>query len=366
MSTIKFALTSYSESETTEGELLGRRDRIEKSPTTCPSSQNDMTELYARIDKIETHLSPIRLLPVDVLRKVFTHFRDTQIVAPSKQCPPLLSISQVCSSWRTITINSPSLWNSITITLTEYSMRRINWGYLLDLWLKRSKDSPLTFEIKDLPDPGGVARDSDNQAFLLALRLLVAHSQRWKDVRLSTSVRVRPNVIAESLNKACNHASFPLLESITFKQPPFMDDMVLNPDGVDFNNLMALLHGSPRLRTVVWHAWQPRRTFDIMQLPLPQLTRIVFKSNVSLKDFYSILSEGRQLRYISFKAITRERTSGSFDQICHPHLEALCFSDPAGILGRLFDLLTLPALTKLHIAKAMGHGVMWPHKSFMS
>ncbi|PPQ72991.1 hypothetical protein CVT26_014506 [Gymnopilus dilepis] len=206
------------ESETTEGELLGRRDRIEKSPTTCPSSQNDMTELYARIDKIETHLSPIRLLPVDVLRKVFTHFRDRQIVAPSKQCPPLLSISQVCSSWRTITINSPSLWNSITITLTEYSMRRINWGYLLDLWLKRSKDSPLTFEIKDLPDPGGVARDSDNQAFLLALRLLVAHSQRWKDVRLSTSVRVRPNVIAESLNKACNHASFPLLESITFKQ----------------------------------------------------------------------------------------------------------------------------------------------------
>ncbi|PPQ72990.1 hypothetical protein CVT26_014507 [Gymnopilus dilepis] len=142
--------------------------------------------------------------------------------------------------------------------------------------------------------------------------------------------------------------------------------MVLNSDGVDFNNLMALLHGSPRLRTVVWHAWQPRRTFDIMQLPLPQLTRIVFKSNVSLKDFYSILSEGRQLRYISFKAITRERTFGSFDQICHPHLEALCFSDPAGILGRLFDLLTLPALNKLHIAKAMGHGVMWPHKSFMS
>jgi len=141
-------------------------------------------------DKMDAHrglLSPLRrgLIPMDILQEIFLSCLpiDHDSIICNKEAPVLLT--QVCSSWRRIALNTPLLWASIYIPVPYTGMgdhqaamdlimaNRVN---AVREWLKRSQDCPLSFTL-----------DSDRAVQYGAdlLNLLLPESTRWQRVDMA-------------------------------------------------------------------------------------------------------------------------------------------------------------------------------------
>ncbi|KIK54102.1 hypothetical protein GYMLUDRAFT_249856 [Collybiopsis luxurians FD-317 M1] len=122
--------------------------------------------------KLRSLRSPIRRLPNEVLSPIFNFFCDRNLLQEypwSKdfdfQPPtdvsmnaltylPAMTISSVCSRWRSLALSLPQIWSRVTLELSPENSRlpdvsRILSGFLatLELHLQRSKDCPLTLNI---------------------------------------------------------------------------------------------------------------------------------------------------------------------------------------------------------------------------
>ncbi|KAE9399362.1 hypothetical protein BT96DRAFT_820689, partial [Gymnopus androsaceus JB14] len=136
-----------------------------------------------RLEEYKTCLrflrSPIRKIPNETLLRIFDFACDmNEITSKKLSAMPTLSISDVCSRWRNLTQSNPILWSRIHIEIqtTPPSHSRLP---LLNLYLKCSRNSPLTFEIT------GPTDERDLTLYDLALCAAVAtHSNRWRNLTI--------------------------------------------------------------------------------------------------------------------------------------------------------------------------------------
>ncbi|KAJ6544612.1 hypothetical protein DFH09DRAFT_1321815 [Mycena vulgaris] len=90
-------------------------------------------------------LDPIARLPVEISSDIFMRYIDTPI--PHLNRAPLLFLN-VCRLWSKIAISTPSLWTSIH---TEYPGD--NFVKLMDVWLARAGNAPLSISLRGVPSP---------------------------------------------------------------------------------------------------------------------------------------------------------------------------------------------------------------------
>ncbi|KAK7056476.1 hypothetical protein VNI00_003031 [Paramarasmius palmivorus] len=142
-------------------------------------------ETYRRI------LHPIRNFPVDVLREIFsaciriTHpdfmssdfnyvFQDSLDTTQ-----PPWSLGQVCHRWRQIVLDTPSFWTSLRVQLPQCEAVPQEKRYIarqLDMFLYRSRDLPLTVELK--------SKHSITPDDLIPFAFC-SYSHRWERLRLT-------------------------------------------------------------------------------------------------------------------------------------------------------------------------------------
>ncbi|TEB29835.1 hypothetical protein FA13DRAFT_1792770 [Coprinellus micaceus] len=110
----------------------------------------DIVEAENRLDLACNSMSPIRLLPSELLEVIFLDVVggiDREEWAPAKSSPQT-AISHVCGGWRRISLQLPHLWNrflfDIGIPLHNSRHPRQNLLYL-EQWVERS--NPLPFSI---------------------------------------------------------------------------------------------------------------------------------------------------------------------------------------------------------------------------
>ncbi|KAF7297284.1 F-box domain-containing protein [Mycena indigotica] len=150
----------------------------------------------------EALLSPIRRVPIDVLRLIFIHtLPDTRNTALSDNEGPLL-LSRVCKEWREITHTTPQLWSSLHIVVPTTEPYISNLKRMLDTWLVRSGAMPLSVKIF-----------TGNSSFLRlyhhhrtpprpppVISLLAPVSSRWRNMAM-TIHRIEDLETLESLSK---------------------------------------------------------------------------------------------------------------------------------------------------------------------
>ncbi|TFK38447.1 hypothetical protein BDQ12DRAFT_112644 [Crucibulum laeve] len=124
-------------------------------------------------------------LPPELLSEIFLWACDGD-----SSFPPL-SLGAVCTNWRSVAWSTPRLWTSINLHLT--SNRFKTQTYLLDEWLARGGTCPISiFFSSEFP-----LRDPDGECELpgdRAMSLLVAHSERWREVDLTIKLRQFPSL----------------------------------------------------------------------------------------------------------------------------------------------------------------------------
>ncbi|KIY65404.1 hypothetical protein CYLTODRAFT_65539 [Cylindrobasidium torrendii FP15055 ss-10] len=119
-------------------------------------TQRDQIASYHR--NARTILHPIRLVPDDVLYRIFAFIRDASLrldprpytANPSEGLWPA---SQVCQQWRTLIIQTPRFWSFIRVNLDPHSQRHTSRiSFLLSLVLGRARGQDLEVELEGTED----------------------------------------------------------------------------------------------------------------------------------------------------------------------------------------------------------------------
>ncbi|KAF7348339.1 hypothetical protein MSAN_01787900 [Mycena sanguinolenta] len=140
--------------------------------------------LQKPIDAHKALISPMRLIPQDILLEIFCSClpREHNALIDPNEAPLLLG--RISRHWRDVAYSSPMLWSSMHIPSPD--LRRMPPNILLELeriveaWLERSATCPLSISLVDHTD----YLDSDIKKHPLMLQLL-AVSQRLRHLTLS-------------------------------------------------------------------------------------------------------------------------------------------------------------------------------------
>ncbi|KAJ7488846.1 hypothetical protein FB451DRAFT_1125082, partial [Mycena latifolia] len=90
-------------------------------------------------------LDPMAKLPVEISSDIFMRcLSDDPIPTPDSTAAPLLFLN-VCRSWNTIAISTPSLWAGIRLESPRTE--------LMKLWLSRARNHPLSISLRGNLDP---------------------------------------------------------------------------------------------------------------------------------------------------------------------------------------------------------------------
>ena len=285
--------------------------------------------LEDRVYAYTSLLSPMRVLPEDVLGEIFLRI----LPDPSEHYPILSSdeaplvLCRVCKWWREVACRTPSLWSSIHFVSPRVPPKR--YGYdrrkrVLEEWLERSGDLPLSISVTEIGATMFVQQPEDEASKLL-ISVLQPHAARWRDLTLI-------NVCTNSFRQLAQRSS-PNLESLTINSV-----LRVNDGYVDILERFVL--SSQNLKRLNVPALDAVR--DAFHLPVQwrNLTELIMKANHSTPTPRVLQMFGKM-----------------------PQLETLCimlwYSQP-GETVPIVDLLSLRIL-KISDRTAAHHGGMQNH-----
>lgn len=133
-------------------------------------------QLEAEIFAIRSINAPVKRLPVELLSRVFEECIIPNVDwkrAYEEASRDIVKILLVCKSWRSIAINTCSLWSHISVSVprgvnlkAQVNSIKMQHHYL-DLYLSRSRQTPLTamIDFQNMRDGLQIARDAVHREF---------------------------------------------------------------------------------------------------------------------------------------------------------------------------------------------------------
>ncbi|KAF8200068.1 hypothetical protein K438DRAFT_1823155 [Mycena galopus ATCC 62051] len=188
--------------------------------------------LGAYVDAHRILISPLRRLPVDVIEEIFMACLPTHrnCVMSAQEAPVILG--RICSSWRTISLSTPSLWSRLHIAEPSFpptakhtsaasdllQMKTVQRLEVANAWLRRSGTCPLSISLESRLNHGFIARFSAARLSAappspdILLPTLISFASRWQTI----SLRIPPSAIQMLLR--LTEADVPLLKSLTINE----------------------------------------------------------------------------------------------------------------------------------------------------
>ena len=123
-------------------------------------------------------------LPIDIHVDIFCTLADnTTFMEPSPHLTPML-LSQVCHSWRAITLNCSCLWSSMDIIVVSRSDNGDNIDNIIRLartWIRRSGTHPFSFRLR-INSYDGDGRYPPLRRLVPLVDVLLITCTRWNNV----------------------------------------------------------------------------------------------------------------------------------------------------------------------------------------
>ncbi|KAF9525508.1 hypothetical protein CPB83DRAFT_859381 [Crepidotus variabilis] len=268
---------------------------------------DELLNQQSKLDKlIEGHrqlISPPRrnIVPVDIWREIFYHcLPDSHdAIMHPREAPSLLT--QVCSTWRQITLSTPRLWSSIHIPIvdslpllprdgtTESPNESLLWrnrserrAKCITEWLTRSSSSPLSITLGDssyIPYPD-MAYEA-TQAHIL-LKAILPYSNNWNKLRIVVTKQRLEDLSKLNPSQILSLGTLDVENVITWEDP----DEPSPTAKYAHRNLPLFL--APNLRRVSISQMMD----DITSFPLPwhQLTHLSLSHNDYPKLSFEIVN----------------------------------------------------------------------------
>ncbi|KAJ6468683.1 hypothetical protein C8R47DRAFT_804208 [Mycena vitilis] len=300
--------------------LEADRARVAEIQTQIAQLERAVAQLRVQQSKVQERLDaytyPVLTLHYELVSEIFV-----RVLPPYPDFPDLVGrfspapLSHICQRWRETASATPGLWRAIS---TSENPLEKQWELdAFDLWLKRSRHSPLSIRIGSNTS---WAKDA-------LVKAVVPHQARFEYPEMLNLPYTDARRIFDD--------SMPLLKHLEFA------DVVIGPHRTTF----ALLE-VPRLRTVVLNGVA---ALNWIILPWNQLTSLTLPA-VHPWRCVPILGQTRNLVHCELRVHYWRGDADPQQDIQLPFLESLAFADLGG--RSMIDFLqsfTVPALRSLNI-----------------
>lgn len=276
-------------------------------------------------------LSPIRWVPTEILEGIFRHCAWPFILDQKCHWRELpWAISQVCRTWREITLNLPCLWNRIPIHLGDNTLANLaaQAAFLTGL-LERSRNASLYLHVQ------APLKEYDWHPLINAL---VPHAERVEELTINSST-----VTMNAFRKFKGH--LPLLRKLTLSKTSLRS----HPSAL----IIDLFEEAPLLREVTLYALY---THELI-LPWSQVTSFngsrINRTGLSQLVANSLDLERLEIAGYSYGAGPRTATL--------PHLTTLKvkLENPHITSNFFFGSLNLPKVEEIEVEEYQGD--LLPH-----
>ncbi|KAG8714856.1 hypothetical protein FRC09_017180, partial [Ceratobasidium sp. 395] len=161
----------------TEDAVLGVYKQTQIIPVTKKRIGESQFVLRKIVNASAT-LVPINTLPLEIMSHIFLLLTSSATCVDDKRyrpadkyyhehrfyrSHPLVVIPAVCSRWRRLAINTPSLWSHVDVDRQAKGKRQGDVLPRTRLWLERARGAPISLHI------GGLSETSGNGSELLSL-----------------------------------------------------------------------------------------------------------------------------------------------------------------------------------------------------
>lgn len=279
-------------------------------------------ERVAQRNTLRSFRSPSRLLPSEILAEIFSYRKGDQVVPPSQ--PSLFVIAQVCRRWRDACFDCASLWDRLSIKLTDdsYAYWWEELAKLPALWFKHSDSLPLKVFLTSTMKPG-----------------------------ICLISRVVPALIP-FMHRLC---SIPLMESMTLAcqaSGPWVHYFMREAEALP---PVLLFQSAPRLRNA--HSELPGIMYRSSRFPFPwkQLTHLRIDQPLNSTSWYTIFCQCRSLLHAAFTfgkaatSFTPHPAAIMYHKLSTLELRLLRLPTQGMVTAHRFDNLVFPVLEHLSL-----------------
>ncbi|KAF7784791.1 hypothetical protein Agabi119p4_956 [Agaricus bisporus var. burnettii] len=301
---------------------------------------------HAKVQRYQAVLSPVRLLPPELVRKVFllcTEESVTELMTPLSNTPPL-SLAQICSGWREVALATPELWKNIAFR-GDSTNGIANFKNLMQLWLSRCHTTPI--------------------ALTLSLQSQTAIDNLLLDVvaPYSTSIETLELHLETALFAAFADfppEAFPRLRCIRFYGTR-VENNTSRGGLCLWDPITAPFQFAPQLTDVFVSIPETKINLENLNLPWSQLSSLhLAETIVTSTAFLRILAAGSNLVSCSVRCVSENvTTSADSDIITLPFLTSLSLFMEAGNLAEVLRNISIPAIKTLSL-RLVPHEVWYP------
>ncbi|KAG7089361.1 hypothetical protein E1B28_011051 [Marasmius oreades] len=323
---------------TSSDHLHTLHDSIGQHRNLIKDLETEQDDILDRIAHYNAILSPIRLLPAEIISEIFFHCLPDQLFIRPSPCEAPLLLTQVCRNWRETAFSTPRLWSSIAVTV--HKTRSHPHPSLIENWIMRSKAQPLAFEL----DVRLRLEDTAENKSLITGAIIMAKFRRvynrWKCVRLT---HADWRIDEMGLREICvDSGPPPLLETLHMSRDYWLGD-VQKP--------LRMLLAAPRLSSVHWRGIIAEFRSPAEIIPIEKLSEVKIDNHLTKEQFHSLLSMGSNLVRCDL-TVYFARNEELFLRCALPRLRQLVIATNRG--GNLFDSINTPALHDLTIRRMDG------------
>ncbi|KAJ7659132.1 hypothetical protein DFH06DRAFT_1472567 [Mycena polygramma] len=289
-------------------------------------------------DHLSNYIYPVMTLPNEIISEIFLqsldpsdppfHPSNSLLAGPASP----LYLGHICQRWRDIAVSTPSLWTTISLSTIRILDNRLR---LLDIWLTRSHQCPLSVTIIDNGGRPDMARRfvdafAPHHRRLQLLRLKVGHDElpKWRsELPLLRVLHISP------------------VHGFQYPSPP--------------DHVSPLFLSAPNLNTVAIH----RGHRAMLPLPWEQLTSVsilthgcldnaihILRRAPNLTDFTAELGQLSSLGMVSDIELPPIPPLMHLRSLVLLHAPAALPTTNATVQKRILGILTLPALHRVDVS----------------
>ncbi|KAG6873058.1 hypothetical protein C0995_003538 [Termitomyces sp. Mi166 len=307
-------------------------------------------EKQAEANFCESWLVSARLLPLEVLTRILRYAIGYCGPSTKARTSPL-SLSHVCSSWRSSALGYSNFWNDLELHLSNFHKNNEPHviGSLLDLWYGRANRSRALSLSLRASEYIGVYIDEE------IVRDFASHITKFSPRMTTVSVLLCGSSEPLAPFLSLPGGSFSCLETLTFAETDFTGEANSSP--------ITVFDHSPCLRDVTLSI--PRHMFEgdsLLFLPWIQLTHLHVGGPLSIQSFAIVLFQCTQLHVASFPDIDLADEHETHEPVVplspveFPHLTDLqlrlsgSFFMPRSNISDILDMMTFPKVSNLKLA----------------
>ncbi|KAJ3567532.1 hypothetical protein NP233_g6311 [Leucocoprinus birnbaumii] len=260
---------------------------------------------------------------------------ESHLLASADGSSPFI-LGQICAYWRSVALNTPTLWSSLYIeNPTPYMVPHVQ------MWLERANSIGLTLVVRDWLDSEVRECDEGTRGVLC---VLMEKGLQWRSVDFV--LELRDNTVFDDI------ADCPELEDVRLVAR-YWDQRALDA-------FWSNIHGaSPSMKKVNW--WKAFNSQDVGlpgHAPWRQLQSITTSRLVTDEELLFILYACPDLEYLSVRYSSSPSTlpPPTTPSIRHDHLETLILH-LASNAAPIFEFISLPSLKALHLANGFDYGL---------